>query len=130
MVFEIPHGVLGLMKEYKQLIERALKRRNKVLNHSLFSHLKQHVQPITRNELKIRIFEEYEREIWFSGTVDCISTFVEERLGEEFVVLPELESKVFCLYEIEEFLSESEKPEFDEPNSKKEEVFIAKETES
>ena len=124
MVFEIPREVRGLMKEYEQLIKRALKRRNKVLNHSLLIHLKQHVRPITQNELKIRIFEEFEREVWFSGTPDSISSFVEERLGEEFVVLPGLQSKVFCLYEVEDFLSESEKQEFDERISKEDE-FIA-----
>lgn len=119
-MFEIPTQVEGLMKEYRELIERALKRRNKTMTHSFLVHLSQHVRSIHEDDLQERVFEEYQAELWFGDEPDSLTAFVEERIGEEFVVLPGLEDKVFCLYEVEDFLFKSEKKIFDEPKNSKE----------
>lgn len=103
-MFEIPEQCAGLMNEYEELVKRSIKKKNSFLKKEWIDHL----NPITEEDLRERIENEYEAEIWFNSFEDeSICSFVEERIGEDFVVFEGYEDELFCLHEIEDFISKA-----------------------
>ena len=105
MTFDIPKEKLNLMKEYKTLIIKKIQKEGLLES---TQDIKEVLNPLNKNDL-IEIMIDAGVDL-FDGSypkqfvTKVIKEFVEERIGEDFVVLEGLRSSVFCLHTFEDFV--------------------------
>ena len=107
-MFEIPKQDLDNMNEYKNLILKALKDKNPDITEENFMDiLLQKTKPLSLRNLRKQIRKDYTLELTFnSSPKDIIKRFVESRISEEFVIFKDHEDFVFCIHEIDDFISD------------------------
>jgi len=110
-VFEIPADQISLMENYKRLIFEGLKLKcNGADDDELNEMLIHECEAKTTCDLGDFIEDDFGTDLFFdSDDAESIKFFVEERIGEDFLVLEDFEAYVFCIHTVDDFLTETDR---------------------
>jgi hypothetical protein len=105
-MFEVQKQHYSLMTDYTKLVISGLKRKYKIFS------------PEQIEEKLLSEFTPIDEDYVFDMDADYqlmsfkdVKEFIEDRIGEDFVVLDEFENYAFCIHEVDDFLTEVERLE-------------------
>ena len=103
-MFEIQTKHYNLMTEYTELVLSGLKRKYKIFSlEQIEKKLLSEFTPIDEDYV-------YDMDVEYElGSFDSVESFIEDRIGEDFVVLDDFEDYAFCIHEIDDFITETKK---------------------
>ena len=103
-MFEVPTKQYNLMAEYTELVISGLKRKYRVFSlDQIEQNLLNELSPIN-NEYIENMDVDYEL-----NSFDNFESFIEDRIGVDFVVLDDFQDYAFCIYEVDDFITETER---------------------
>jgi len=110
-VFEIPTDQMSLTEDYKKLIFEGLKLKYVGADDNELSEMLTHdCEAMTIENLSESIEDDFETDLFFDPEdAESIKVFVEERVGEDFLVLENFEDYVFCIHTVDDFLTETDR---------------------
>ena len=97
------------MEEYKELIIEGLKMKHNISSCALLKEkFITELEPFDLEGVEEEAQDNFEQELFFdSSDEEVIKCFVEERIGEDFLVLEGFEGYVLCIHKADDFLTES-----------------------
>jgi len=105
-MFEVQRQHCSLMTDYTNLVISGLKRKYKIFSpEQIEEKLLSEFTPIDEDYV-FDMDADYEL-----MSLNDVQEFIEDRIGEDFVVLDDFEDYVFCIHEVDDFLSEVERLE-------------------
>ena len=109
-MFEIPADQMSLMEDYKRLIFEGLKLKYVGADDDELSEMLLHdCEAKTVCDLSESIEDDFKTDLFFDcEDVDSVKSFVEDRIGEDFLVLEDFEDYIFCIHTADDFLTDTE----------------------
>ena len=105
-MFEVQKQHYSLMTDYTKLVISGLKKKYKIFS------------PEQVEEKLLSEFTPIDEDYVFDMDADYqlmsfkdVKEFIEDRIGEDFVVLDDFEDYAFCIHEVDDFLAEVERLE-------------------
>ena len=106
-MFNIPYGKESLIEDYKKLVFEGLKLKYiGASDDECDEMLIYELEPKNLEEMSLTIEDEFLTELFFdSNSNDDVRSFVEDRIGEDFLVFEGFEDYVFCIHAVDDFLT-------------------------
>lgn len=110
-MFETQNDQMSLMADYKKLIFEGLKLKYVDADDDELSEMLLHdCEAKTIEDLSEYLEDDFETDLFFDpDDAESIKVFVEERIGEDFLVLEDFEDYIFCIHEVDDFLTETDR---------------------